>query len=131
MRHEAAQLVPSMKAREARRVRLLRCDEHHVVPRIAPETRHRREVFFEPLTVARFEGLPELLDCVACDLFCLFDFHFSCPPVSGSPCSLHPQPGERGRETGDRSAEIGALRSERAARVSDRGLAGAKMRLAV
>src|SRR5581483_611185 len=52
--------------------------------------------------------------CFACSTFI-----FSCPPVSGSPRSLHPQPGERGRETGDTSGEIGASRSERAARVSD------------
>jgi hypothetical protein len=32
---------------------------------------------------------------------------------------VHPQPWEQGRETGDRSGEIGASRSERAARVSD------------
>ena len=98
---------------------LLRSDEHYVAPRIAPEARHRREMVLEPLTVARFEGLSELLDCVACDLLCLIYFHFSCPPVSGSLRSLHPQPRERGRETGDRSGEIGASRSKRAARLSD------------
>src|SRR4029077_20292460 len=91
------------------------------MPAIAPEACHSREIFLGPLTVAGFESLPELLDGVACYLFCLFDFHFSCPPVSGSPCSLRPQPREQGRETGDRSGEIGASRSERAARLSDTG----------
>jgi len=104
------------------KVRLLRSDKHHVPPGIAPEASHRCKIFSKPLAVARFEGLPKLLDGVACDLFYLFDFHFSCPPVSGSPCSLHPQPGERGRETEDRSGEIGVSRSERAARVSDTGV---------
>src|SRR5580693_2813353 len=64
------------------------------------EPRDGSKIFRQPRTVARFESLPELLDSVACDLFCLFDFHFLCPPVSGSPCSLHPQSREQGRETG-------------------------------
>src|SRR6185437_9121886 len=87
--------------------------------RIAMEPPHSREVLRQLLTVACFESLPELLDCVACDLLCLIYFHFSYPPVSGSPCSLHAQPGERGRETVDRSGEIGVSRSERSARLSD------------
>jgi hypothetical protein len=110
--------VPSVKACDVRCARLLRSDEHYVVPRIAARASHRREIFLQPLTVADCESLPRLLDWVACDLFCLFDFHFSCPPVSGGPRSLHRRPGERGRETGDRSGEIGASRSERAARLS-------------
>jgi len=40
---------------------------------------------------------------------------------SGVLAPFHPQPGERGRETRDRRGEIGAFRSERAARVSDTG----------
>lgn len=46
--------VRRVKARHVRRVRLLRRDEHHVTPRVAPEACYRREIPLEPLTVARF-----------------------------------------------------------------------------
>jgi hypothetical protein len=55
----------------------------------------------------------------------LLDFH-GCPPVSGSSCSLHSKAREQGRETGDRSEEIGAFRSERVARLSATDFRGAR-----
>src|SRR5260370_11703112 len=87
--------------------------------------RHRRKIISQRLTVAPFQSLTELFDGIAGDLFCLLDFH-GCPPVSGSSCSLHPTAREQERETGDRSEEIGASRSERVARLSDTDLRGAK-----
>src|SRR6266404_4339722 len=89
------------------------------------EPRHRRKIISQRLTVAPFQGLTELFDGLAGDLFCLLDFH-GCPPVSGSSCSLHPTAREQGRETGDRSEEIGASRSERVARLSATDLRGTK-----
>ena len=87
--------------------------------------RHRCKIISQRLTVAPFQCLAKLFDGFAGDLFCLLDFH-GCPPVSGSSCSLHLTAREQGRETGDRSEEIGASRSERVARLSDTDCRGAK-----
>src|SRR6266404_4225129 len=87
--------------------------------------RHRCKIISQRLTVAPFQSLAKLLDGFAGDLFCLLDFH-GCPPVSGSSCSLHLTAREQGRETGDRSEEIGASRSERVARLSDTDCRGAR-----
>src|SRR6266478_2360265 len=87
--------------------------------------RHRCKIISQCLTVAPFQSLAKLLDGFAGDLVCLLDFR-GCPPVSGSSCSLHPTEREQGRETGDRSEEIGASRSERVARLSDTDWRGAK-----
>src|ERR1700688_1344328 len=87
--------------------------------------RHRCKIISQRLTVVPFQCLAKLFDGFAGDLFCLLDFH-GCPPVSGSSCSLHPTAREQGRETGDGSEEIGASRSERAARLSDTDCRGAK-----
>ena len=85
------------------------------------EPRHCSEVFPQPLTVARFEGLTELLDCLACDLFCLFDFHFSVLLFRGVLAPFTHSRGSKDAKQEDRSGEIGASRSERAARLSDTG----------
>src|SRR5216684_6510031 len=87
--------------------------------------RHRGKIISQRLTVAPFQCLAKLFDGFAGDLFCLLDFH-GCPPVSGSSCSLHPTAREQGRETGDRSEEIGASRSERVARLSAKAFRGAR-----
>src|SRR6266849_5827227 len=121
----SAKLLPSVEASDAGRVRSLRCNEHDVVQRIAMKHRHRCKVFSQRVTVVPFQSLAELFDGFAGDLFCLLDFH-GCPPVSGSSCSLHPTAREQGRETGDRSEEIGASRSERVARLSDTDFRGAR-----
>src|SRR5437764_15259592 len=107
------------------RDRSLRYDENQVMQRIAMEPRHRCKIISQRLTVAPFQSLAKLLDGFAGDLFCLLDFH-GCPPVSGSSCSLHLTAREQGRETGDRSEEIGPSRSERVARLSDTDVRGAK-----
>src|SRR5258708_40008868 len=114
-----------MEARYTSRVRPLRYDENQVMQRIAMEPRHRCKIISQRLTVAPFQSLAELFDSFACDLFCLLDFH-SCPPVSGSSCSLHPTEREQGRETGDTSEDIAASRSERVARLSDTDCRGAE-----
>jgi hypothetical protein len=69
--YEAAQFAPSMKACDVGGCWVLRCDEHNVVTRGAMEPRHCREVLPQLLTVARVQGLTELLDGLACDLVCL------------------------------------------------------------
>ena len=58
----------------------------------------------KPLAV--FERVPELLDGVACDLFCLFDFHFSCPPVLGSPRSLTRSRGSENAKQGTEAERL-------------------------
>src|SRR5467141_4847155 len=87
--------------------------------------RHRCKIISQRLTVAPFQSLAKLFDGFAGDLFYLLDFH-GCPPLSGSSCSLHLTAREQGRETRDRSEEIGASRSERVARLSDTDCRGTK-----
>src|ERR1700676_2301119 len=87
--------------------------------------RHRCKIISQRLTVAPFQSLAKLFDGFAGDLFCLLDFH-GCPPVSGSSCHLHSVEREQGRETGDRSEEVDASRSERVARLSAKAFRGAK-----
>jgi hypothetical protein len=82
------------------------------------------KIFFQLLTVAHFQGLGKLLDCLAGDLLCLLDFHV-CPPVSGSYCSLHTRPGSN-PETGDKSGEMAAPRSERVAGRMTPGFCGVR-----
>ena len=78
----------------------------------------------EPLTVAPFQGLAKLLDCLAGDSLCLLDFHV-CPPVSGA---IAPFTGSRGgnTETGDKSGEMAASRWERVAGRMTPGFGGAR-----
>src|SRR6266550_7265984 len=93
--------------------------------RITMKPRYRCKIISQRLTLAPFQSLAELFDGFASDVLCLLDFH-DCSPVSGSSCSLHLTAREQGRETGDRSEEIGASRSERVARLSDTDCRGAK-----
>src|SRR5215472_4666730 len=88
------------------------------------ETRHSSEILSQFPTVAPLQGLAKLLDCLAGDLLCLLDFHV-CPPVSGSYCSLHRRPGSN-PETGDKSGEMAASRSERVASRMTRGFGGVR-----
>src|SRR5229473_8204969 len=88
------------------------------------ESRHSSEILFQLLTVAPFQGMAKLLDCLTGDLLCLLDFHV-CPPVSGSYCSLHTRPGSN-TETGDKSGEVAASRSERVPGRMTPGFGGAR-----
>src|ERR1700720_4880444 len=90
------------------------------------ESRHCAQIFPQLLTVARFQGMTEFLDCLACDLFCLLDFHdvSSCFGESLLPSQRTAGAMTRNREE---SGEGDAPRSERAARLSDTALfCGAK-----
>jgi hypothetical protein len=67
--------------------------------------------------VARFEGLFKLLDALLAICFACSTFIFLVLLFRGVLAPFTRQPRERGREIGDRSGEIGAFGSERAARL--------------
>ena len=75
------------------------------------ESLHDREVLSQLFTVARFEGLTEFLNGPGGDLFCLLDFHDWFSLFRGA-LLPSPTPGSKRAETGERSGESGASRSE-------------------
>src|SRR5712692_6286491 len=88
------------------------------------ESRHSSEILLQLSTVAPFQGLAKLLDCLAGDLLCLLDFHV-CPPVSGSYCSLHSQPREQSRNGGQKRRG-GCVQVGTSGTPNDTGFGGAR-----
>src|SRR5579885_2207526 len=89
------------------------------------EARHSSEIFFQLPTVAPFQRLRKLLDCLARDLLCLLDFHV-CPPVFGE--LLLPSPPAEGAipKQRDKSGEMAASRSQWVASRMTTGFGGVR-----